>query len=72
MMMEGKSRLCQHCQKGLDGQQKPDYLYCGHNRVLAYRCTNGQMDFISVQSTREAVRIIQDADQLTGLFVVSA
>jgi hypothetical protein len=40
-----------------------EYLYCGHNKIVAFRFEDGQVDFFAVNSTDEAVALTQESGQ---------
>ena len=50
--------LCQDCHKAFENETKPEHVYCGHYRAVAYR-HNGQVDIRAVKSTDEATQFIQ-------------
>ncbi len=54
---------CEDCQKVLNKHASLEYLYCGHHRVVAFRFPENQVDFIAVNSTEEAIEIIQESGQ---------
>ncbi|HUT40113.1 MAG TPA: hypothetical protein VM011_02125 [Gammaproteobacteria bacterium] len=53
---------CDCCQKAFHRHSTLAYLYCGHNRVIVFREPAGPARFVPVQSTDEAIRIIQLRD----------
>ena len=53
---------CDCCQKAFHRHATLAYLYCGHNRVIVFRDPAGPARFVPVQSTDEAIRIIQLRD----------
>ena len=54
---------CGHCQMALNRYDSIEYLYCGHHKVVAFRSQEGQVDYISVSSTDEAVALTQESGQ---------
>ena len=54
---------CEQCQKALHRHSSLEYLYCGHHYVVAFRFEDGHLDFIAVNSTEEAIELIQESGQ---------
>ncbi len=55
---------CEHCQGALQQHATLEYLYCGHANVVAFRFTDGQIDYIAVNSMEEAITVIQESGQV--------
>jgi hypothetical protein len=47
----------------LNSYDSIEYLYCGHNKIVAFRFEDGQVDFVAVNSTDEAVALTQESGQ---------
>lgn len=62
-MTKKKAFPCEHCQKALHKHNSLEYLYCGHNHVVAFRFSEGHIDYVGVSSTEEAIQLIQDSGQ---------
>jgi hypothetical protein len=62
---------CEHCQKAFE-RTEPEYVYCGHNQVLAFRSSGDYVEYVPVESTAEAMQILRDRGQLTDLTAMSA
>jgi hypothetical protein len=54
---------CSQCQIALNRYDSIEYLYCGHHKIVAFRFEDGQIDFIAVNSTDEAVALTQESGQ---------
>ena len=63
--MTGTNKVpCAECQKALHQHEILEYLYCGHHDVVAFRFADGNVDYVAVNSTDEAVALIQESGQL--------
>ena len=63
-IMSGSNTIpCEHCLKALRVHDSIEYIYCGHHKVVAFRFRDGQVEFIAVNSTEEAVALIQESGQ---------
>ena len=56
---------CEQCLKALFQHESLEYLYCGHQRVLAFRFSEGGLDYIPVASTEEAIALVTEAGQVS-------
>lgn len=72
MMISEDTGPCEHCQKAFESHAEPEYVYCGHNQVLAYRSSGGYVEYVPVESTAEAMQIVRDRGQLSDLTAMSA
>lgn len=63
---------CDHCQKVFESHTELEYVYCGHNQVLAYRSSGGYVEHVPVEATAEAMQIVRDRGQLSDLTAMSA
>jgi D-arabinose 1-dehydrogenase-like Zn-dependent alcohol dehydrogenase len=72
MMINEETGPCEHCQKAFESHTEPEYLYCGHNQVLAFRSSGGYVEHVQVVSTAEAIQILHDRGQLTDQTAMSA
>ena len=72
MMINTDSVACEHCQKVFESHTELEHLYCGHNQVLAFRSSEGYVDYVPVTSTEEAIQILHDLDQLIVPMAISA
>jgi len=63
---------CEYCQKAFESHTELEYVYCGHNQVLAFRSSGGYVEHVPVVSTAEAMQILRDRGQLTDLTAMSA
>ena len=55
---------CEQCLKALFKHESLEYLYCGHQRVLAFRFSEGGLEYIPVASTEEAIALVTEAGQV--------
>lgn len=63
---------CDHCQKAFESHTELEYVYCGHNLVLAFRSSGGYVEYVPVESTAEAMLIVRDRGQLSDQAAMSA
>lgn len=50
--------LCKDCYQAFESETKPEHVYCGHYRAVAYR-HNGKVSIRAVKSTDAAIQFIQ-------------
>jgi UDP-2,3-diacylglucosamine pyrophosphatase LpxH len=54
---------CEQCLKVLHEHDALEYLYCGHQHVVAFRLADGAVEYIPVGSTEEAIALVLEAGQ---------
>ena len=63
IMTSSNAVPCEHCQKVLHRHNALEYLYCGHHQVVAFRLRDGRIESIPVNSTEEAIELVQESGQ---------
>jgi hypothetical protein len=63
---------CEDCQMAFRSHAGLHYLYCGHNRIIAFRIAGRPVAFLPVTSTSEAMQIIEQSGAASVLFAESA
>ena len=54
---------CADCQKVLHKYNTLENLYCGHNRIIAFRFPDSHLEYVAVNSTKEAIEMLQASDE---------
>jgi hypothetical protein len=63
---------CEHCQKAFHQHVELHYLYCGHNRIIAFRVPGRPVAYMPTSSTAEAMRLIERSCEAPASFARSA
>jgi len=51
---------CADCQKVLHKHNTLENLYCGHNQIIAFRSPDKHLEYIAVDSIKEAIKILHE------------
>jgi hypothetical protein len=54
---------CADCQKALHKHKTLENLYCGHNQIIAFRFPDSHIEYIAVNSTEEAIKMLHDSEE---------
>jgi len=53
---------CADCQKVLHKHNTLENLYCGHNQIVAFRYPDSHLEYIAVNSIKEAINMLHELD----------